>query len=171
MLIILGEFLNFSNNSGLIRYFFVMTNKNQLGLNFFFFLMKFIHSHNWKARGNKTGSYENLTMLWALPFFLGSPSSFSWFQMAASLLGLRTLAWLRGSQNIFLLNHRLADPGPHKDQKRSRVWVYTWTNHGSQSAKPLAEAQIICPVPNQSVSRGGAEGSTKPGLEADPRSL
>ena len=170
MLIILGEFLNFSNNSGLIRYFFVMTNKNQLGLNFFFFLMKFIHSHNWKARGNKTGSYENLTMLWALPFFLGSPSSFSWFQNG-SFSSRPQDPWLRGSQNIFLLNRRLADPGPHKDQKSSRVRVYTWTNHGGQSAKPLAEAQIICPVLNQSVSRGGAEGSTKPGLEADPWSL
>ena len=69
-------------------FFFIMTNKNQLGL--IFFLMKFIHSHNWKASG-KTGLKDNLTMLWAFPSSWGLHLDSRDFKMAATLLGLTTL--------------------------------------------------------------------------------
>lgn len=90
MLRIVGEFLNFSNDSGLLSdIFFHYDKKNQLGLIFFFF-MKFIYSHNWKASG-KTGLKDNLTMLWAFPSSWSLHLVSRDFKMAATLLDLRTL--------------------------------------------------------------------------------
>ena len=147
MLIILGEFLNFSNNSGLIRYFFVMTNKNQLGLNFFF---------KWNSFTPITEKPGVIRLAHMKIWPCCGPSPSSWglhlvshdFKMAASLLGLRTLGSedLRTSsfsttdlQTLGLTKIRRAagygsTPGPITEANqlshwlRHRSYAQSWTN-------------------------------------------